>query len=190
MWKLQICILNFLIVFSLVKGQDDANDFGKSLININMYLFVSVPSILGPSNLNKDIDSFIYEDREYLLISFDFRPSAALLYCEATFQAQLVEIKTEPLALFLADALSETDHALDNVWTAGEKKREKWVWPVSNEAVNAELLKKYYITRENETEYNVTRQCLGFRRNTHDLPRFLSLSCRLPRPPICERASK
>lgn len=140
--------------------------------------------------LNNDIDSFLYKDMEYLFINFDFRPSAATLYCSATFQARLVEIQSEDLALFLADALSETDHALDNVWTGGEKKTDKWFYAGNNEPVNERLLKKYYMKREDETEFNVTRNCLGFRRNTHDKPRFLSLSCRLPRPPICQRRSK
>lgn len=158
--------------------------------SISAYVKLSIAFLLVPVQINDDIDSFIYKNKEYLFIGFDFRPSGAALYCAATFQAQPVQIQTEDLALFLADALSETDHALDNVWTGGEKKGDKWIYTASNKAVNETILQKYYMKRENETEFNVTRNCLGFRRNTHNKPAFLSLSCRLPRPPICERKSK
>lgn len=93
------------------------------------------------------------------------------------------------MALFLADALAETDHYLDNVWTSGYKKKDKWVWG-SGDVVDNELLEKYYLERSSEDEYNTTRGCLAFRRNNENEPRFLSLSCRLPRPPICEKKSK
>lgn len=93
------------------------------------------------------------------------------------------------MAKFLAEALSETDHYLDNVWTSGSKKRHEWVWG-DKEVVDPYLLEKYYITRTNEEEFNTSRECLAFRRDTQDQPKFLSLSCALPRPAICERDSK
>lgn len=114
----------------------------------------------------------------------------APLNCLTSFNGRLASITTDGQALFLADALAETNHYLDNVWTSGRKERKGWYWEGILKYADEQLLGKYYIRRENEEEYNTTRQCLAFRRNHHNQPRFLSLSCKLARPSICERKSK
>lgn len=132
--------------------------------------------------------AFSITNNHILVISDDIRPKTAKLYCLIIFNVRLLRIRTQEFAIILAEALSETDHYLDNIWTSGFKINNKWQWS-DNDVVDQDLLDKYCMKEKMKDNLTLPENVWRFV-ETQSEPRFFSISCTISCPAIRENGNK
>lgn len=121
--------------------------------------------------------------------------------CKTSYFASLVTVNDVDLALFLSDALAQSEYIYDNLWTAGRRLNTsekgvpivKWIW--ENNLRKIHEINKTILEILNETnkefDFPLARtHCLAFGRKRHAEVLFQDLDCQARRQYICERWSK
>lgn len=111
----------------------------------------------------------------------------AVLICESFKNGSLAIVNTLEIRDFLGEALSETNLEMEDLWigarTVGSSLEYAWI-----NNVDVYTPDRYFIQRGKESfGDNITRHCLGFARQFHDVAHYINLECNLKRPLICEK---
>ncbi|KAI8441620.1 hypothetical protein MSG28_015184 [Choristoneura fumiferana] len=147
-------------------------------------------------------ESYVFENKEYLVQNLAINWENAKIMCRGHHNGSLAVLDTKEKAEFMAEALAESQFAIDSAWVgarrfgADDPAGYRWDNSLELRRTAADVLASeldgtwQYPAWQNRTHVPVPESgadCVAVQRVHHDHPVFLDLPCELQRPFICER---
>ncbi|XP_026332007.1 macrophage mannose receptor 1-like [Hyposmocoma kahamanoa] len=154
-----------------------------------------------PHSCSEKWESYIYNDKEYLIQNLPVTWENAKILCRGYHNGSLAIVDTKERSEFLAEALSESQFALESLWvgarrgSAEDPAGYRWSHGVELRRTALDVLQekevgKHFPAWLNRTHVPVPDEgadCVALERVFHDKPVFVDLPCSLERPFACER---